>query len=92
LTIPWSIVNQGGVNVGLCSANWLAGAASGLRRARNLTMTPDSSMWLRRWLPTARLELHADVAWTDGEGLSLEEAVKYATSDSVTLGCVEPIA
>jgi non-specific serine/threonine protein kinase len=64
----------------------LAGAAEALRRARHIRIVPAEQAELDRRLKTARQALGeegAAAAWTNGQALSLEQAVAYALTDHV---------
>jgi predicted ATPase/class 3 adenylate cyclase len=63
----------------------LAGATAGLREAAELRPAPAERAELARWLAPARAALGAAgaaAAWTEGQALSLEQAVADALADA----------
>jgi len=73
----------------------LAGAAVGLREARQARLQPTEMARLEVWMGAARSALGdaaADRAWADGHAMTLDEAVAYALDESSIEEQIRPAA
>jgi hypothetical protein len=65
----------------------LFGAAAALRDAITYVLSPEDQQDYAAWMQAVRSHLEPpswEAAWTEGEAMSLDEALAYAASDDPT--------